>query len=332
MKKLLFIIILIFSNSIFATSFAERPEIQKFIQLMNNKHAFDKKQLNNLFAKFNTSEEVLKKMDNPYEALPWNKYRDSIITTQRIKDGIDFFYRHKETLLSAEKKFGIPAEIIVSIIGVETSYGKIMGQHPVLQTLATLAFDYPRRSKFFLSELEQYLLLTREQKLSADKIKGSYTGAIGIAQFIPSSYRSYGIDFADAGNIDLNNIDTAIGSVANYFKAYGWQKGQPIVYKAIVKGKKYKHLHLKDKKNPKPTLQLATLNEHGIYLHKRYSINPQMMVSFMELENGENNEFWIGLHNFYVITRYNRSTNYAMAVYELSRKIAKGITKGKQNL
>lgn len=321
---ILAILILIISSPSTASVFAERPEVKTFIQQMVDKHGFEKAKLTKLFQQFETSEEIIKKISHPYEEKPWHHYRKVFVTKKRILEGVRFWEKYEYSLKKAKKDFGVPPEIIVAILGAETFYGKTKGEYPVLQALSTLAFDYPKRGAFFLSELEQYLLLTREQRLPADKIKGSYAGAMGWPQFIASSYRNFAIDFAKVGKIDLmNNAQNAIGSVANYFKINGWQPNQPIAYKAIIRGKKYKQLKLAGQQNPKPTLSLYTLKKYNI-LPSNSKINDlSTQVSLMELDAGKNKEYWLGRNNFYVITRYNHSTNYAMAVYELSQQIAK---------
>jgi membrane-bound lytic murein transglycosylase B len=307
-----------------AKIFSERPEVKKFISQMVTKHGFKKKTLVELFKQFESSDEIIQKISRPYEEATWQVYRKLFISKKRINDGVTFWKKYATVLNKAEKTFGVPAEIIVAILGVETFYGENAGKYPVLQALATLAFDYPKRSAFFLGELEQYLLLTREQNLPAAEIKGSYAGAMGTPQFISSSYRNFAIDFVEIGKIDLiNNIPNAIGSVANYFKVHGWQPNQPIIYKAWVKGQKYKDLKVADKQAPKPTLSLATLKQHNVIPINRKKLAPTTQVAFIQLDTGHKQEYWLGRDNFYVITRYNHSVNYAMAVYELSQLIAK---------
>lgn len=317
------LLILMTTTPVSATVFANRTIVKQFIQQMVDKHGFDKANLTSLFQQFESSKDIIKKISTPYEERPWHHYRNVFITKQRINEGVQFWQKHASTLKKAEKTFGVPAEIIVAILGVETFYGKNTGDYPVLQSLATLAFDYPKRAAFFKSELEQYLLLTREQHLPAAKLKGSYAGAMGTPQFISSSYRNFAIDFAKLGKVDLiNNVPNAIGSVANYFKKHGWILNQPVAYKAILTGPKYKQLELADKQNPKPNLSLAVLKKHNISPNTKVN-NLSAKVAFMAFDTSKHKEYWLGLNNFYVITRYNHSINYAMAVYELSQQIAK---------
>lgn len=310
-----------------SATFAERPEVQAFLHELTSKHQLEYNQLYQDFNKFAPSQEIIAKISRPAEDLPWHKYRALLITEQRIKDGIAFWQQHKRTLQQAERRFGVPAEIIVAIIGVETFYGKNTGKYPVLQALATLAFDYPKRANFFKNELEQYLLLCNEEQLPVTELKGSYAGAIGVPQFIPSSYRNFAVDFSNIGKKDLTNIDTAIGSVANYLHAHGWQYRQDIAYLAKISGNKpNQQLPLAEKNNPKPILTMADLKQHGIapQASKIFNINNNAKFALLELAQSDQNEYWLGRDNFYAITRYNHSVLYAMAVYQLSQELKFG--------
>ena len=278
MKKIYFLIMLVvFFNKSFAKTFEKRPEVKKFIVTMVNKHNFEKKQLELLFKKYDTNTEVLQKVANPAENLSWGQYKKLLISEERINKGKAFLIKHQDVLLKAEQKFGVPKELITAILGVESSYGEVVGKYSVLQALATLAFDYPRREKFFKSELEHFLLLTKEEKLNPH-VKGSYTGAMSPAQFMSSSYRSYAVDFANSGTKDLNNMHNAIGSIANYFYKHGWDKQGKIAIKTDQNSS---------------TLEFV-------------------------LDNN-NKEYWLVFNNFNVITKYNNSNNYAMAVYQLAQ-------------
>jgi membrane-bound lytic murein transglycosylase B len=304
------------------TVFSERPEVKQFLKELEAEPKLNTKQILSALSQIESSEEIIKKISTPYEALPWDKYQKLFIGQERINDGVKFWNKNKTTLEQAETKFGVPAEIIVAIIGVESSYGKNRGKYPVLQALATLAFDYPPRAKFFRTELKEYLLLTAEHNLDPLELKGSYAGAMGSPQFISSSYRNYAVDFDNSGQIDLiNNIQQAIGSVGNYFKVHGWKAGQPVAFKATTKGSKYQALPVAAKNDPKPVLSLATIKEHGVVTKEKMP-SSDAHVAWLEFENGTNKEYWLGLNNFYVITRYNHSNNYAMAVYQLSQAIA----------
>ena len=288
MKKIYCLILFVFINSSFAKSFDTRPEVQQFIVTMVKKHNFEKNQLELLFNKYDTNQEVLQKIANPTEKLSWGQYKKLLISNERINKGKVFLKEHNKALLKAEKQFGVPKELITAILGVESFYGEVVGRFSVLQALATLAFDYPPREKFFRSELENFLLLIKEEKLNPHTITGSYAGAMSPAQFISSSYRAYAIDFTNAGTKDLNNMHNAIGSIANYFHKHGWQSQGKIA----VKTKQNNPINL-----PKQTALLEFVGENN------------------------NKEYWLGFNNFTVITKYNNSNNYAMAVYQLAQEL-----------
>lgn len=308
--------------AVHATVFSERPEVKQFIQELELA-AKDKRNALQALSKIETSSEIIERMTKPYEAMPWDKYEAHLVTNKRITDGVKFWHDNSTILQQAEQQFGVPAEIIVAIIGVESSYGQNRGKYLVLQALATLAFDYPARSTFFKNELKEYLLLVHEQGLDPLELKGSYAGAMGTPQFISSSYRNFAVDFDNSGKIDLvNNLNQAIGSVGNYFKVHGWQTGKPVAYKAITKGTKFKALPVAVPKDPRPVLSLDTLKQHDIKTAEKVSdLNEN--VALLEFDNGANKEYWLGFNNFYVITRYNHSSNYALAVFKLSQAIAK---------
>ncbi|MDX1734377.1 MAG: lytic murein transglycosylase B, partial [Halioglobus sp.] len=195
---------------------------------------FERDALLAVFAQAQKKDSILEAISRPAERVkPWHEYRDIFLTDKREREGVDFYAQHRETLQRAEREMGVPAEIIVAIIGVETSYGRITGRYRVLDALSTLAFDYPRRSEFFTRELKHYLILARDQGMDPTQLKGSYAGAMGYGQFMPSSYRSYAIDYDADGVVDIwNNPVDAIGSVANYFMRHGWRGGEPVVFAA----------------------------------------------------------------------------------------------------
>lgn len=318
MKK--FFLLLLMIHCVNAAPLSDRKEVKTFIQHMVDVHHFDNQQLTQWLNQATIQNTILATIAKPAEALPWYRYRAIFITPKRIEEGCVFWQTHASILKRAEKIYGVPPEIIVAILGVETFYGKQAGQYSVLDSLVTLGFDYPPRSQFFLSELREFLLLAREEKWDPTQIKGSYAGALGKAQFIASSYRRYAVDFNQDGKRDLlNNIDDAIGSVANYFKVHGWQHGAPIALAATTHGDQFKPL-IASKNNPKPIHSLKEWRRLGVQASTQDALQPFALIA---LENPENLEYWLGAQNFYVITRYNHSAHYAMAVYTLSQEIKK---------
>lgn len=317
--SLLFIALLI-STSTYA-GYETRQDVKEFIEMMRDKHGYNSGLLYQWFNKATQQKETLKAIAKPAEGLPWYRYRKIFIKDKRINNGIQFWQDNEATLRRAEETYGIPAEIIVGIIGVETFYGEYKGKFPVFDTLVTLGFDYPRRGKFFRKELEQYLLLIREEKLDVFEMKGSYAGAVGKPQFISSSYRHYAVDFDGDGKRDLlNNTADAIGSVANYFKKHGWKKGEPILVRARYKSNAdFPDLGLK------PVKSIGKLTKLGIYPTQPSKSSALAQPIQLELNGGH--DYYLGLHNFYVITRYNHSNLYAMAVYQLSELIKQGKAK-----
>jgi membrane-bound lytic murein transglycosylase B len=297
--------------------YGEHPSARLFIDGMVEE-GFDRDSLEALFAGAHRKESILEAIARPAEKTkPWHEYREIFVTESRTQQGLDFYRRHAETLQRAERQFGVPAEIITAIIGVETAYGRNKGSYRVIDALSTLAFDYEPRSKFFTGELREYLLMTREQGLPVNELKGSYAGAMGFGQFIPSSYRAYAVDFDDDGVADIiNNPVDAIGSVANYFKSHRWRPGLPVTARArVVEG--FRREWMND--GLKPTRSLAVLATGGIYPSVQMAPDTLATAIAFELEDGE--EYWLGWHNFYVITRYNHSAMYAMSVYQLSEAI-----------
>lgn len=290
-------------------------EIDKFINEMVVNHNFQRKQIQSWFNKATVNQKILNAISRPAEAThPWHKYKNIFIQQERVDKGISFWKENAKTLARAEKTFGVPAEVIVGLIGVETKYGRIKGKFDVFNALYTLGFHFPRRSKFFKKELREFLLLARDQEWKTGTIKGSYAGAMGYGQFMPSSYRMYAVDFDNDGKIDLldNPVD-AIGSVANYIKVHGWQKGKNIVHKANVTGKEYKALL---KKGLKPNATIRQFQQAGIRIED--NINPETKAVLIELRQPDHKEYWLGLHNFYVISRYNPRKLYTMAVVQLT--------------
>jgi membrane-bound lytic murein transglycosylase B len=297
----------------------QRQDIAEFIDHLVYEYHFDKAQLNAIFKEAQIIPEIIEHMNKPAEAKPWFIYKDHFLTSKRIKLGAQFWDQHRTALERAYKEYGVPPEIIVAILGVETNYGEIQGNYRVIDSLVTLAFEYPPRAHYFKKELVQFLLLCREQQEDPLSIKGSYAGAIGQSQFMPSAYRYYAVDFTGDGKKDLrNNSLDAIGSIANYLAKNGWSKNQTIIIKADVKGDAYKRFL---RKKAKPLFSIKELKQHGVIPDTK--VAQKTLASVINLEGEKKPEFWLGFHNFYVITRYNASQLYAMAVTELGAEIKK---------
>jgi membrane-bound lytic murein transglycosylase B len=302
---------------------------QAFFEKMVSKHQFDKTELENLFASVEIKDDILKRIATPSEGLPWHKYQKIFLTEERVNAGGKFWQDNAQTLADVEKTYGVPASIIVAIIGVETSYGKKTGNYRVIDALSTLAFAYPPRSKFFLSELEQYLLLCRSQHFNPLEPLGSYAGAMGVPQFMPSSFLSFAVDFDHDGQSDIwHNTADVIASVANYFAKHDWHPGQDIAFPVTVEGEISASVSEKYKTalngGLKPDLRLEELKSLNLKTSRLLPLETKVKLLSFEQAYGE--ELWAALDNFYVITRYNHSPLYAMAVYQLSNALLK--TKG----
>ncbi len=321
-KNLLFAMLLLSGNLVQAGSnFDNKVPINNFITEMVKKYNFNADELNKLFAQTRRHQNILDAIARPAESKPWREYRPIFLTRDRLLGGLKFWRENEADLQRAHKVFGVPEEIIVAIIGVETRYGKHAGRYPVIDALATLAFAYPPRSPFFRKELREYLLMSREEGLNPLQQKGSYAGAMGMPQFMPSSFRQYAIDFNADGRRDLwRNPTDVIGSVANYFKKHHWKKDQPIANRISVRGNAYKKLlgangqHLL-----KPHLSQQQLRAHGVSLPK--GLPPEIKGSLIELDGKNGPEQWLVWHNFYVISRYNHSALYSMSVFQLSQQL-----------
>jgi membrane-bound lytic murein transglycosylase B len=294
-----------------------RPEIESFIDEMASKHAFDRQSLRRMFREAQPRPAIIRAISTPGTARPWHEFRRLYIEEKRIAGGIDFWRQHTATLARARREFGVPEEIIVATIGAETYYGRNIGRFKVLEALSMLAFDYPPRAPLFRTELEEFLLLTRETGFDARGTRGSYAGAMGIPQFLPSSYRKYAVDFDGDGRPDLwaSPVD-AIGSVANYYRSFGWQNGAAIAVEAQVAGEEAEAMIAA---GIKPHASIAEMRRRGIA--PLMPVDDEALAALVRIEAESGPQHWLGLQNFYVITRYNRSVNYAMVVYELAREL-----------
>ncbi|GAA4361640.1 lytic murein transglycosylase B [Kangiella marina] len=319
MKKILATMLLASGFGVFGTANAgEAPtEPKAFAQYMQDEHGFTADYITTMLAKAEKRQSILDAISRPAEGKDWHEYRPIFIEQSRIKQGVAFLEENKALLEKAEKEFQVPAEIITAIIGVETKYGRIQGSYPVLDAISTLAFHYPKRGKFFAGELAQYFVLAREQGWTLEEPKGSYAGAMGMGQFIPTSYRHYTVDFDGDGKINLfDNKADAIGSVANYFKVHGWRLGEPVAEFVDVDesmANQFKNDQLK------PQFTVAALKQAG--LDYTGQAKDQDIAGIYHYKQPNRYDYWLGFHNFYVITRYNRSPMYAMAVHQLSQEI-----------
>ena len=293
-----------------------RPELEAFIEDMGKKHDYAPGPLRRLFAQVQTRPSIIRAMSTPGTARPWYEFRRRIVEQRRIEGGLRFWVENAAALERASREFGVPEELMVATIGIETMYGRNMGNFKVLDALSTLAFDYPPRAEFFRGELEQYLLLVRDSGIDSGT-RGSYAGAIGIPQFIPSSYRKYAIDFDGDGRRDLvNSPADAIGSIANYYRSFGWKTGEAVLVLAEPGEADVPALVAA---GIRPHSKVSELKTRGLRVPGPVDETAEATVFSVETESGP--RLLLGFNNFYVITRYNRSVNYAMAVHELAREI-----------
>lgn len=307
------LILLLFLLSLPCARAAEMPGIPQFIDEMVTKHQFKRDELVQVFRQAERRQSVIDAISQPSTLEPWMEYRASFVNAKRISGGLQFWQSYADALQRAEKQYGVPQEIIVALIGVETLYGRYTGKYSTLDVLTTLAFDYPRRADFFRGELEQFLLLTREQGIDLFQVRGSYAGALGIPQFMPSSYRKYAVDFNGDGKIDLRHdpVD-AIGSVANYFKQYGWVNGAPVAVRVDVSKDNFAGSLAK-------VHAVSEWAASGIRSDKETAADAKARL--MDFTVAESKEYWLAFGNFDVITRYNNSDFYAMAVFQLAEAL-----------
>lgn len=289
---------------------------ENFITRMVNKYGFNRKQLREVLSQTNKLDWVINLMDKQAPKLSpstgpngaWIRYKNKFITPSNLPRGVEFWNIYEKELQQAYNKYGVPPEIIVGIIGVETGWGRVMGKTKIIDALSTLAFYYPRRSQYFLGELEHFLVMCRDESVDPFDLTGSFAGAMGYGQFMPSAFRNHAIDFNNDGHIDLWDPVDAIGSVANYFKAHGWQRGRKVA--VIAEGQA-------------PSLDTGFSTKYSVAALAKLGLKPKSSldghnkVSLLRLDMGDSYQYWYGLSNFYVITRYNHSTHYAMAVWQL---------------
>jgi membrane-bound lytic murein transglycosylase B len=313
----IFVFLLLAAQSASA-EIAETDSYKGFVKHMVKQHHFKEAGLRKLFKSVEIQQAILEAISKPAEAKPWFQYREIFMTEVRIAGGVQFWRDNEKALKAVERQYGVPAEIIVAIIGVETRYGAHPGKYRVIDALSTLGFAYPPRSEFFLKELENFLLLAREEHLDPLQPLGSYAGAMGLPQFMPSSFRTFAADFDRDRNRDIwKNSGDAIASVANYFVHHHWRVGAPIAFPVTAKGDAYRQVL---SAGVKPDTTAAKLRALRIELPSQIASSETVKLLSYQQPAGE--ELWIGLHNFYVITRYNHSPLYAMAVHQLGQAIA----------
>jgi len=298
--------------------YTDYPAAVRLIDKLVRRQGFKRAYLQGILARVERQQWVLDYLNRPKAKRStrptgaWTRYRAKFITPDNISKGIGFWRRYDKVLRRAQVRYGVPPEYVVAIIGVETRYGGYMGKHRVIDSLATLAFDYPRRSEFFTGELESFLIMARDEGLDPFAPKGSYAGAMGLGQFMPSSFHCWAVDFDGNGRRDLWNPIDAIGSVANYFGSHGWRKGKPVVVRASASDTGVGAM----KTGFNTSYGLAALQRHGITVPA--GLDGRARVSLIKLDAAGGYEYWLGLKNFYVITRYNHSSYYAMAVHQFA--------------
>lgn len=300
-------------------AFASRPDVQAFVADMVARHGFSRRELDALFAKVRHQPAAIRAMTPQVKgARSWQQYRARFLTRERIDGGVAFWNRHAALLERAAAEYGVPPEIVVAIIGVETEYGRVMGSFRVADALATLAFDYPRRADFFRSELEEFLLLARETDADVFGFRGSFAGAVGLPQFMPGSYRRYAVDFDGDGRRDLRgSAADAIGSVAHFLRSHGWEPGGPIALPATLAAPDARALADGgvDPVRSAAELRIARVEFDG-------AVPDETAAVLVELDSTDaESEFRVGFRNFHVVTRYNRSSFYAISVIELAQAI-----------
>jgi len=326
MRFFIFLFIIFISIG-FSEDFNKIKGVEEFKSHMVKKYNFNKKELSKLFSNVQVQKDSLwfytKPKKSDYKTYNWADYSKNFLSKKKVQAGVDFLKEHNYYLYMAYKEYKIPSEYIVAIIGIESNYGGFMGKHPTFDTLSTLAFKDNRRNAFFKKELEEYLLMTKKEKVSPKEIKGSFAGAIGYCQFMPSNFKKVAIDLDRNRQIRLDKPNDAIGSVANYLRISGWQRGIPVAVKVKFDGKRFDKFETgyKTSYNRNDLVGIEPINRFY------YADN----VSLIKLKEKEHDELWYGSKNFKVITTYNRSAYYAMAVHQLASKIKEEYLRQKNN-
>lgn len=301
--------------------FAGASGVDRFIRRMG-KHGFSPAETASIISGAQRQQSIIDLMNRQAPSKStgpngaWNRYRAKFLTEDTISNGVAFWRRHASALARAESRYGVPPEYVVAIIGVETRFGGFVGKTRIIDALSTLAFAYPRRADYFAGELESFLIMTRDEGIDPFQPRGSFAGAMGLGQFMPSSFRQYAVDFTGDGHRDLWNPADAIGSVANYFKEHGWRAGEPVAVRAEVRPGSNAGLMKTGFDTRYGVKDLA-----GRGIAPAGSLGGTSQVSLLQLDAKGGYEYWLGLPNFYVLTRYNHSTYYAMAVHQLAQAI-----------
>ncbi len=325
--RIIFVLILTLLTSLplFAKDYSQYPQVIDFMDKMASEDHFDRAKLTQLFQNAKYQEKALAafvpalrpktphyKSAQERKQGPWDRYEEIYLKSAKVVKGVDFMKQNHTTLQKVYEKYGVEPEYITAIIGIESHYGEHTGKFPVFDTLTTLAFEENRRQRFFRSELREFLLMTQKEDVDPTKVMGSYAGAIGLGQFMPSNYEPYAVDFNGDGKKRIHNTEDAIGSVANYLALHRWRKGEPVAARVSYPGKRYE-----GETGYKQTFERASLKD----IAPKYQFDYDKRVSLIKLKRFEYDELWYGAHNFYVITRYNHSGYYAMAVYQLAQRI-----------
>ena len=340
MKRLLILSIFILI-SLNAKDYRNHPRAISTMNILVKKYHFKKSELRKLFSNVKVQRSALRafiprhkqkrRKDTRTSAQiakakmlrrkygSWGRYSRNVVSPKRVAQGVAYVKKYRKTFHRVEKKYGVPKEYIAAIIGIESAFGKNVGKYPVFDTLSTLAFEKNRRNKFFKNQLIKFLELSKTQRFNPKHVKGSYAGAIGLVQFMPSNYEHYGVDFNKDGRISLQNPADAIASVANYFKKNGWRKGEPVATRVKYKGTRFN----KHKTGYKHTYHRRHLKD----ISPRRKWDYTNKVRLIKLNKKTYDELWYGAKNFFVITRYNHSSYYAMAVHQLAQKIKQGLKK-----
>jgi membrane-bound lytic murein transglycosylase B len=313
-----FLFFVLVSPPVFSLQTSNYKQLESLFEQVAGQTDYTVPELHALFEEVEIKPKIIEAMDRPAEStMTWTRYRKIFLTEKNISRGAEFWRTNLDALMRAEEKFGVSAEIIVATLGVETRYGRNTGNFRVIDALSTLALEYPRRSKYFTAELKNFLLLTDEHKLDPLAVTGSYAGAIGLPQFMPSSYRAYAVDFSNDGYSDLvNSVDDAIGSIASYYHEHGWKAGQPVSWLATDVKSSADKLLVKKRKTDR---SLNTLLAKGFTLQEQ--VDPKSKVGLIKLNGDKHPEYRIAFDNFFVITRYNTSELYATAVQLLGEEI-----------